>query len=161
MLTASTSRFRVSALALVLGLAGCDTAVPTTDPVGEGVEGTTPAALAEARATWAASAPDAYRIAYRRFCECGRETAGPWVVEVRGGAVVEATSNGERPEQVSALTVERLFETLADAFDEGAASVRFRYDADTGLPLSVGIDYVEEIADEEFSVRVTGFRALR
>ena len=144
----------------VLALTGCGPAAPATDPVGEGVEGTTPADLVRARAAWAASGPDAYRIAYTQRCECGRETAGPWAVEVRDGAVVGALSNGEPPEQTEPLTVERLFRTAEDAFDRGAASVRFRYDPATGLPLSVLVDYVWEMADDEFSVQVTGFRAL-
>lgn len=154
-------RLRFCALAVLCVLTGCDSdPVVLVDAVGEGVEGTTPADLADARAAWAANGPDAYRIAYVRFCECSTETAGPWTVEVRGGAVAEATSNGERPERSQPLTVEGLYETVADAFEREAASVLFRYDPATGLPVAVSVDYDVQIADEEFSVRVTSFRAL-
>ena len=145
---------------LALALAGCDGS--GTEPVGEGVEGRTPAALADARAAWAAGGVDAYRIVFVRSCECSHATAGPWTVEVRDGRVVAAESAGGATEQaVEPRTVAGFFDALDRAFADSVAAVRFRYDPATGLPLSLFIDYVAEMADDELSVRVTGFRALR
>ena len=146
-------------LLLALVLAGCDGS--GADPVGEGVEGRTPTALADARAAWAAGGVDAYRVVFVRACECSRAVAGPWTVEVRDGRVVAAESAGGATEQaVEPRTVAGFFDALEEAFAADVAAVRFRYDPETGLPLSLFVNYVAEMADEELSVRVVGFRAL-
>ena len=147
-------------LLLALVLVGCDGS--GTKPVGEGVEGRTPAALADARAAWAAGGVNAYRVVFVRSCECSHVVAGPWTVEVRDGRVVAAESaEGEIEQAVEPRTVDGFFDVLDEAFAADVAAVRFRYDPTTGLPLSLFVDYVAEMADDELSIRVTGFRALR
>ncbi|MDT0631046.1 DUF6174 domain-containing protein [Rubrivirga sp. S365] len=143
---------------LALALAGCDGS--GTDPVGEGVEGRTPASLAEARAAWEAGGVSAYRIVFVRHCECSHAVAGPWTVEVRGGQVVAATSEGGAGQRVEPRTVAGFFRVLDEAFAADTVAVRFRYDPATGLPLSLLVDYAAEVADDELSVQVLGFRAL-
>lgn len=128
------------------------------DPEGE-------ARLAEARQRWAAQRPEAYRFTYSRICFCPPQYRGPFVVTVLGDEVAEIAYEGEgEPVEEAladaALTVDDLFDMLADAYDRHAASVTAGYDAETGQPTTIQIDYHEQIADEEVGFTIEPVRPL-
>lgn len=156
---------RLAAVCLVLTLSACDL-------FGEGrpdrvngrpvVTSTSPDGLAEALARWVEADLDDYRVEYARACECLQAAAGPFLVTVRDGTVTDVASLGGEPlpDGFAPFTVERLFATIGDAFDEGADAVEVTYDVALGLPVRVAIDYDERVADEELYVEVTGFERL-
>jgi hypothetical protein len=57
-------------------------------------------------------------------------------------------------------TVDDLLTLISEAYDRGAASVRASYDAATGQPTEVYIDYDEQMADEEVGFTVEPVRPL-
>ncbi len=135
--------------------------VPTSgmpDPDGE-------ARLAEARQQWAAQRPDAYRFTYTRNCFCPPQYRGPFAATVRGDEAVNVAYEGEGEAAADALaradlTVDDLFDVLAEAYARNAASVTVDYAAETGQPTNVYIDYNEQIADEEVGFTIEPVRPL-
>ena len=55
------------------------------------------------------------------------------------------------------ITIEGLFDEIQGAVDGSAASLDVVYDALTGLPVSISIDWDLQIADEEVSYLASGF----
>ena len=112
------------------------------------------ARLADHRRRWEAQRPDGYRFTYTRSCFCPPQLRGPFVVTVRGEEAADVRYEGEgEPDKAAseraALTVDDLFDVLADAYERRAESVQATYDAKTGQPTSIQIDYHEQMADEE------------
>ena len=70
-------------------------------------------------------------------------TAGTTRTYVADGRAVPASYEPFFP------TVAQLFDEIGRALDEGAHDVRATYDARTGAPLDVFIDWEERTADEE------------
>ncbi|HLT47333.1 MAG TPA: DUF6174 domain-containing protein [Rubricoccaceae bacterium] len=139
-------------------LSGCTSPRAVAGPDGPPAPGdTTRAALDAARARWEAAGLDDYRFVYQVTCFCPEEARGPFALTVRDGVVVEALFQGRAmdPADPRFATVDALFETLAEAFDRGAASVRVTYDAALGYPAEAYVDYETMVADEElgFAVR--------
>ncbi len=133
--------------------------LPADDSVGVGPGAdSTRAALDAARARWQAAGLDGYRFVYELSCFCPEEARGPFTITVRDGAVEEALYNG-RPmnpaDERLYPSVDALFDTLAEAFDRDAETVRVTYDAALGYPTEAYVDYEAMMADEElrFSVR--------
>ena len=125
------------------------------DPEGE-------ARLAENRARWTAQQPDTYRFTYTRNCFCPQEYRGPFAIAVQGGEVAEVTYEGEGEPIEDALTnasltIDDLFDLVAEAYERKAFSVTVDY-AETGQPTNIYIDYNAQIADEEVGFTIEPVR---
>ena len=112
------------------------------------------ARLDDARAKWEAQAPEVYRLTYTRHCFCPPQYRGPFTVTVRSGEPAGVTYGGEgEPVEAAldgaALAVDDLFDVVLDAYKRNAAEVHVAYDAQTGQPTSIQIDYDYQMADEE------------
>jgi uncharacterized protein DUF6174 len=131
-------------LALGLGLAGCTTG-PTDDLDRERER------LEQARAQWRSQNILDYRYTFRRSCFCGPDVRDPAQVTVRGGQIVsvQSVATGAALDPEFYYTIEGLFDVLADAIDQDAATLSATYDSGLGYPTSAFIDYSEMIADEE------------
>lgn len=117
-----------------------------------------PAALASARARWAAAGSDSYTLTLERSCFCPEEYRGPFAVTVRGGAVASVTLRDQALPADRALSVDGLFDLIADAYARDAARVDVTYDPATGHPTQIYIDYLAQAADEEVGYTVSDLR---
>jgi Family of unknown function (DUF6174) len=117
--------------------------------------------LNRARRQWEAQGLEDYRFVMRRLCFCGQEIVAPVVVEVSDGSV-ESQRYQETEEAVEARhadlwpTIEGLFALVQDAIDRDAFRIEVEYDRERGHPVSIGIDYQENVVDEELGVVVEG-----
>lgn len=147
----------IAASLLLLGT-GCTLAPSRTapvepvpsEPVASGPEGD----LAAARARWAAAGLARYTMTETRQCECLEETSGPFRVTVRDGAVADVQFQGRAVAAGRALSIDALFDRLAQAYAEGAPRVDAAYHPTLGYPTHFIIDLDERIADEEVSYSV-------
>ena len=116
--------------------------------------------LADNLERWEATRPAEYTFAIARLCFCGPEARGPVRVTVAGSVVVSQhyVDSGE-PVQGEAVEwfpdVDGLFAILGAALEGGAFDVRVSYDASTGVPIDVWIDYDQNTVDEELGFEVT------
>ena len=110
-----------------------------------------------------------YRFSINISCFCAFRDQMPLTVEVRDGQIVHmATVDGtlvldtDQNYEFYAphATIDLLFAELDAAFNDGADSVTVTYDATYGFPTEIGIDYSQEIADEEMYYSISGFEAL-
>ena len=112
-------------LLLALAAGGCaeSALVPTA--------GAGPESLEQARERWEASGAEAYTMTLTRSCFCPEEYRGPFAVAVSDGDVTSVTLNGSALPNDRALTVEALFDLLAEAYEQDAARVDVTYDANS------------------------------
>jgi len=121
--------------------------------------------LAAARRSWAAQGWDSYTFILRRLCFCAGGT-DPAEVVVQSGARVSVT-DVQTGQPVPAewveyyLTVPELFDFIEDAIDRKAHQIDVAYNADTGYPTHIRIDYIENAIDEEMAFEVGGLTAIR
>jgi len=57
-------------------------------------------------------------------------------------------------------TADKLFEVIRDAYDRKADTISVAYDASSGIPISVTIDYLKNAVDEELAFTVGKFELL-
>lgn len=120
-------------------------------------------ALEENRQKWESQGIDDYSFTLQRSCFCERDAVRPVNIEVRNGEVTSATfaDTGEPlPDRLAYndLSVNDLFDTIEQAIANNAAEVNVEYDAETGIPLSIGIDQLEFAVDDEVSFSISNFR---
>jgi len=137
--------------ALALGAAGCG----ILDPAG-GARGD----LDDNRALWESTRPASYAMVVERLCFCGVEARGPVRLTVQGQAAtgrVYVDDGAPVSSDFAQLfpTIDGLFDVIEDALDRDAHEIRVTYDAATGIPGDVWIDYSEQTADEEQGFSVT------
>jgi hypothetical protein len=137
----ATTPWLFAIVALFL-MAGC---TPITEAGGD---------LLEARRRWQRVAPASYDITVRHGCFCPSEATRPVVVTVTDGQVVRRryVDDGSDVDPRFASTfpsVDGLFAIIADALDRDAASMNATYHPFWGHPLSISIDYVAQMADDE------------
>ena len=124
------------------------------------------ATLANQKAIWETAEPVSYEFQYRVLCFCSAETTGPFIVTVENRqitSVVRQDRNFEEllPVQASAdFSIAVIFDDIKGALKQGAHSVTLEYDATWGFPSYVYIDRDEQIADEEWGVKITNFLVL-
>lgn len=159
-------------LFLAFTLGACSASQPRSDvsvrvdslQASPAVVGTDGVDLATSRQQWDAQNLESYRFTYSRQCFCPPQARGPFEVTVRDSKVADVLYKGEGEPMDRPLaeyqTVEDLFALLADAYDRGAASVRVSYDAETGQPAEIYIDYDEQMADDEVGFTVEPVRPL-
>jgi hypothetical protein len=142
-------------LVLLLALAGCSGSTGPTDAS---------TALAQSRVRWSRTGIIDYQFTIARVCECTPESAGPVVVEVRDGLVVEqkyASGVSVDPQYSDLFTsVPGLFDLIDEAIRREAAGLAVRYNPDFGYPESIQIDWVAGAVDDEVSYRVTNFTLM-
>ncbi len=68
-----------------------------------------------------------------------------------------ATGEPITPAPYDVVTIEGVFEHIADAYRRRAASVTATYDPDRGYPVSTFVDYEQNVADEELGYGVRDF----
>lgn len=116
------------------------------------------------RARWSRAGVVDYRYTVSRLCECSAESTGPVVVEVRQGEIEERryTTGATVDPQFAELfrTVPGFFDLIEEALDQEAAGLSVSYDRRYGHPVSIQIDWVAGIADDEVSYRITDFVPL-
>jgi hypothetical protein len=125
--------------------------------------GSTQAELLKAQSRWERSSLRAYTYTMRTDCFCPREIVAAVDVQIVGANVtavtfVDAEFTGEVPEQQRFGTINDLLEIVQDGLDRNAYSIRAEYDAQTGFPMEVFIDYEAMMADEEHGFRVSNLR---
>ena len=116
--------------------------------------------LAEAKARWRQTRPQAYQFTYSVSCFCG--LAGPVVIEVRGDSVISrrvlATGTPVYPNAiVPSTTIDGLFAILDSALARHPDRFDATYDRTYGYPTSVSIDYYTNAADDEVYYSVLQF----
>ena len=118
-------------------------------------------ALGEARAAWAANAPDAYTYQFRRICFCGGEVTRAVWIDVAAGVVVSVVPVDDGPPLQTPIdeypTIDELFEEIQDAIDADAHQLLATYDEERGYPVDVSIDFILEAIDEEMGFQVREF----
>ena len=126
--------------------------------VGFGVRSLTELEAAEER--WDRFGPDSYVYALSRICFCPLEYTMPVRVRVEQDVAVDwiFVATGEPvPESMEHLfpPIDGLFEILRRAYAEDADEVQVSYHPTLGYPTDFGIDYDEQVADEELGIEVT------
>lgn len=110
-----------------------------------------------------------YRFELSIGCFCAFRDQMPLTVEVRDEQIVHmATVDGtlvldtDQNYEFYAphATIDLLFAELDAALNDGADSVTVTYDSTYGFPTEIGIDYSQEIADEEAYYSISGFEKL-
>ena len=152
---------------LTLAFAACSSREPSGAPLPATAHGNADprAALAAARATWAARQVAGYWMTLERGCFCPPEWRGPITVTQRapGEVAMRYAASGEPvPAEVREHfhTVAGLFDVVQRALDANAAEVRVTYDAAWGYPTTIWVDHDRNVADEEQGYTVTAFEAL-
>jgi hypothetical protein len=118
--------------------------------------------LAEAR--WTAEGPSYYEFVYDLSCECG--VTGPVRLNVGDGVVTAFTLlpgssvAGEAPEPADFPTIDDLFARLRAEAEADPVQFDVEYDDKLGYPTRASVDVRAEIADDEYTFRVTDFQAL-
>ncbi|MFW6089090.1 MAG: DUF6174 domain-containing protein [Gemmatimonadota bacterium] len=133
-------------------------AIACSDATGPGVSFD----LAEAR--WMAEGPSHYQYVYDLSCECG--VTGPVRLNVENGVVTAFTplpgsfTAGGAPEPSDFPTIDDLFARLRAEAEADAVQFDVEYDDDLGYPTRASVDVRAEIADDEYTFRVTDFQEL-
>jgi Family of unknown function (DUF6174) len=117
------------------------------------------------RAQWQSQGVDSYEFVLRRLCYCGGGTT-PATVVVRNGQRVSVTDveTGMPIAENFAqyyLTIDELFDFIADAIDRKAYQIDVTYDAAYGFPRQISIDYLENAIDEEMAFEASSFQPQR
>ena len=135
----------VVALAALLCAGGACELVDPEDPERD--------ALESARNRWDANGPASYRTTQMHVCFCGEEVRGPVTIRVAASGTTRTYVSDGRAVPASYEqffpTIAQLFDEIERALDEDAHDVQATYDARTGAPLEVFIDWEERTADEE------------
>lgn len=110
--------------------------------------------LEQNRNIWDSLAMESYVYVVERQCFCPVEARGPVEVAVENGEITgriypetgEVVANGNTD---LFPTVSGLFDVIEGAVEADAATIRVTWDEETGIPVDVWIDYMENVADEE------------
>ena len=108
-----------------------------------------------------------YRFNLFVGCFCAFTENMPLVIEVKDGEIVSMeyqTGNplddGSREYFSSFATIDRLFAELEGVLHGEADKVIVTYDPAYGFPVELNLDFIEEVADDELYLTVSGFEAL-
>lgn len=115
--------------------------------------------LDDARALWETGGSDTYAYQLRPLCFCG--FTGNALVTVTEGVVTSVFDMEEErflnvTEAQLYVTVDALFDILADARSQDVHSIEVEYDPVLGYPTEFFIDYSENVADEELGYTASG-----
>mmetsp|Transcript_25985 Transcript_25985/g.72484 ORF Transcript_25985/g.72484 Transcript_25985/m.72484 type:complete len:760 (-) Transcript_25985:158-2437(-) len=107
-----------------------------------------------AKELWTAAALTAYDFGYRRTCFCDPKSVAPFLVRVEDGAITKILNqdwtNVDDPDVRAVVqSIDQLFDTIQQAIDGNAHSLKVTYNEQFGYPETVSIDYNFNIADDE------------
>ncbi len=109
---------------------------------------------------WKSAGIHDYSFTFYQSCFCiGRQ---PIRITVKGDRVKSATNvrggAAVKPEEVGrSLTLNEIFQQIADGYAKPADHIRLTLNKDYGYPESVYIDYYENMADEELHYSISDF----
>jgi len=111
------------------------------------------------RLLWTTEAITEYDYRFQRGCFCLPDFVTPGIVSVRGGLIesVVGVGDGLPLDPTNYLTLDGLFDEIQSAIDSSADEISVTYDALTGFPSSVGIDYILDALDDEISYTASEF----
>lgn len=115
--------------------------------------------LEEARELWRSQGLDSYAYDYGLTCFCGGPGVPPVRIEVIDGEVadVRLLDGGEAPFEPEAYpTVEDLFDRIEEQLARDPFRiVRLEFHPETGHPTDVFLDFLPNVADEEWGFRTS------
>jgi len=118
------------------------------------------------RGLWDSHQAMDYDYYYQRSCFCMYDYRKQFEVQVRNHTVdaafaVEDGSPAPDDMLESWLpTIDGIFDQIQSAIDRSAISMMIQYNDTYGYPMSVSVDYIEMIADEELYVNANGLEIL-
>jgi hypothetical protein len=148
---------KITVLFLVLILTACAPSAET------GTE------LSRNQQKWQDANVNHYSMQLSVTCFCPVAGVMPMTVEIQDGEVVSLVDvNGDAISVTDPLndliqkyvTIDRIFAELASASVQEAERLEVAYDPTYGFPTEVTIDFVEQVADDELYLSVTGFEPL-
>lgn len=115
--------------------------------------------LESALHTWSVHGPSQYSFTWQRSCECTTDTVRPIRITVAGDAITSAVYVDDQTPvstevRAGLLTIDGVFDEIAAAIQQNAHSIAVEYDANSGHPISVGVDYSAALADEELALTI-------
>jgi len=143
-------------LTLIVLLTACSAGAPTN--------------LERNRQTWQDSSITHYRFSLNIGCFCAFRSQMPITVEVQNNEIVSMTypdgtlvaATDPNYETFSShATIERIFSELEAGLAGDADDVTVTYDSTLGFPSEIYFDYIKEAADDELSLTVSNFEALK
>jgi len=113
-----------------------------------------PAGHNEAQARWEQQRPSDYSFQFQRLCECTYDYMREVRITVSNEEIVDIAFVDDQSQVPREMwndfnTIGGLFQAIEGAASENAYEIRVTYDADTGYPQNIFIDYDERIADDE------------
>lgn len=129
--------------------------------------------LSENLQKWQQTGIRDYELTISKSCYCPLEDVLPIRFKIASNIVTdshydcsnrhfiqpEPTCN-QPPEARLNQTIEGLFELIRAAIQRKADSIDIEYDPVYGYPVSIGIDYVQRISDEEIGYQMSGFKPV-
>lgn len=143
-------------------------AVVTKGHTALGAKRTASDALAEAQRKFASTGSTSYRYEFRQVCFCPPLTLRVVVehnvvvsIQEIGGVPIDRSHRvtREQLEGIGVGPIPALFERMRNALRAHPVGFEVRYDNHTGVPTSVYIDPLANVADEEFGWTISGFRS--
>lgn len=126
--------------------------------------------LSSNRTKWENAGINAYTFQLHIGCFCVFTDRMPLTIEVRDGAVTSMTYSDGTPVAADDplmeyfqrfATIDGLFDELQNGEAATADSVEVSYDATYGFPTQVYVDQIQEAADDEYSLQVSGLTPLQ
>ena len=130
----------------------------------------TPSELDRNRQTWQDAGITHYRFSLHIGCFCAFRDKMPITVEVQNNQIVsmiypDGTPIAETDPNYEIFskhaTIERLFSELEAGLSGGAEEITVTYDSTRGFPGEIYFDYIKQAADDELSLSVSNFEALK
>ena len=118
------------------------------------------------RALWESQSIRHYRFDLTISCFCVFNDQMPLTIEVQDGQVVSISAAGGadisdfRDFYSGFDTMEKLFDTIAEAAAGDAQTLEVQYDPTYGFPVSIYVDPEELVADDEVGYDVVNFQIL-
>ena len=122
------------------------------------------------RRTWQDSGITHYRFSLNIGCFCAFRNRMPIAVEVQKGEIISMTyPDGTLVAETDSnyeifskhATVDRIFSELEAGQTGGAEEITVTYDSAHGFPSEIYFDFIKAAADDEVSLTVSNFEALK
>jgi hypothetical protein len=143
-------------LTLIVILTACSTVVPSE--------------LNRNQQTWQDAGITHYSFSLHVGCFCAFRDQMPITIEVKNDEIVSMTypdgtliAKTDPSYEIFSrhATIPRLFSELEEGLSGGAEKVTVTYDPTRGFPSEIYFDYIQAAADDELSLSVSSFEALK